>query len=186
MFIRTATLADAQNLLNIYTYYVEHTAITFEYEVPTVEEFRRRISHTLEKYPYLVAEEDGHILGYAYAGPFKGRKAYDWSVETSIYVDHDGKRKGTGKALLNALEDTLKKQHIVNVNACISNPEEEDEYLTFDSIRFHEKMGYQTVGVFHKCGYKFDRWYNMLWMEKMIGEHVSPMPEMIPFPELSD
>ncbi|MCR5255487.1 MAG: GNAT family N-acetyltransferase [Acetatifactor sp.] len=185
MLIRTATSEDADKLLNIYSYYVLNTAITFEYEVPSLEEFKGRIENTLKKYPYLVAEENGQILGYAYAGAFKGRAAYDWSVETSIYVSKDARRNHIGSALLDRLEETLKKQNILNVNACIGVPrEEEDEYLTFDSVRFHEKKGYKAVGTFHECGYKFDRWYNMIWMEKMIGEHLSPQPPIVPFPEL--
>ena len=80
--IRTATVSDAQALLNIYAPYVEHTAITFEYDVPSVEEFASRIKHTLQKYPYLIAERNGKLLGYAYAGPFHERPAYDWAVET--------------------------------------------------------------------------------------------------------
>ena len=86
MIIRTATANDAEAILNIYAYYVENTAITFEYDVPTLEEFTQRIENTLKKYPYLVAEKDGEILGYAYAGVFKDRAAYDWSAETTIYL----------------------------------------------------------------------------------------------------
>ena len=104
MRIRRATENDAEALLKIYAPYVEHTAITFEYEVPSVEEFRSRIRHTLEKYPYLVAEEDGELLGYAYVGPFHDRPAYDWAVETSIYVDERNIHKGVGGKLHDALE----------------------------------------------------------------------------------
>ena len=96
MIIRTASEADAPVLLEIYAPYVERTAITFEYEVPSVDEFASRIRNTLQKYPYLVAEKGGRILGYAYAGPFHDRPAYDWSVETSIYVDTFLKHMGIG------------------------------------------------------------------------------------------
>lgn len=169
--IRIATEADAAALLQIYAPYVENTAITFEYEVPTEQEFAERIKHTLEKYPYIVALEDKKIVGYAYAGPFKERAAYDWAVETSIYVDMEYKRNGIGRLLYEKLEELLCEQGILNVNACIGYPEVEDEYLTWDSVYFHEKQGYQMVGRFHKCGYKFGRWYDMVWMEKFIGEH---------------
>ena len=84
--IRAATPDDAEKLLEIYRYYVLNTAISFEYNAPDLEEFRARIVKTLQKYPYLVAEQEGVILGYAYAGPFVGRKAYDWSAETTVYV----------------------------------------------------------------------------------------------------
>lgn len=183
---RTATPADAKALLAIYTPYVEQTAITFEYDVPTLEEFTSRIQNTLRKFPYIIAEENNQILGYAYASPFKERAAYGWSVETSIYVKQDERQKGIGRLLYDRLEEILKKQGILNVNACIGYPQVEDEYLTQDSVRFHEKLGYSMVGTFHKCGYKFGRWYDMVWMEKFIGEHDTSgnQPEVIAFPEL--
>lgn len=171
--MRTATLSDAQALLNIYSPYVEHTAITFEYDVPSVEEFASRIKNTLQKYPYLVAEKNGRLLGYAYASPFHERPAYDWAVETSIYVDQNIKHQGIGRRLHDALEDALRSQGILNMNACIAYPPEEDEYLDKNSVEFHTHMGYRLVGEFYKCGYKFHRWYNMVWMEKLIGNHLS-------------
>lgn len=171
--IRTATLSDAQALLNIYSPYVEHTAITFEYDVPSVEEFASRIKNTLQKYPYLVAEKNGRLLGYAYASPFHERPAYDWAVETSIYVDQNIKHQGIGRRLHDALEDALRSQGILNMNACIAYPPEEDEYLDKNSVEFHTHIGYRLVGEFYKCGYKFHRWYNMVWMEKLIGNHLS-------------
>ena len=171
--IRTATLSDAQALLNIYAPYVKHTAITFEYDVPSVEEFAFRIKNTLQKYPYLVAEKNGRLLGYAYASPFHERPAYDWAVETSIYVDQNIKHQGIGRRLHDTLEDALRSQGILNMNACIAYPPEEDEYLDRNSVEFHTHMGYRLVGEFYKCGYKFHRWYNMVWMEKLIGNHLS-------------
>ena len=98
--IRTVTPDDAPALLQIYSYYVKNTAISFEYDVPTIDEFRRRIEHTLLKYPYIAAEDNGKIIGYAYAGPFKERAAYDWAVETTIYVDKDSRGGGIGKSTL--------------------------------------------------------------------------------------
>ena len=114
MEVRLATPQDAEELLEIYRYYVEHTAITFEYETPSITEFRQRIKQTLKRYPYLAAV-DGHgkIVGYAYASSFKNRAAYDWSVETTIYVDKDVKRQGIGKKLYEALEEILRKQHVI-------------------------------------------------------------------------
>ena len=179
--IRVAKPEDAEELLDIYAPYVTGTAITFEYEVPSVEEFRARITHVLEKYPYLVAEADGAVIGYAYAGAFKERAAYDWAVETSIYLRKDKKKHGVGRKLYEALEQALNMQHILNVNACIAYPEEEDEHLNADSVRFHKKMGYSMVGEFHRCGYKFGTWYNMVWMEKLLGEHLKEPLPVIPF-----
>ena len=174
--IRTAVQQDAKVLLEIYAPYVKKTAITFEYDVPSVEEFAGRISKVLQKYPYLVAEVNGEPVGYAYAGPFKERAAYDWAVETTVYVRENMKKSGIGRALYTALEKALSAQGILNLNACIAFPETEDEYLTTDSVKFHEKMGFETAGRFHKCGCKFGRWYDMVWMEKLIGEHVENPP----------
>ena len=125
--IRPAKPEDAEKLLAIYAPYVEQTAITFEYEVPTVEEFRERIHNTLKKYPYLVAEQGGEPVGYAYVGPFHDRPAYDWAVETSIYVDQNKKRMGIGKKLHEALEEELRNRGFLNMNACIAYPAQEDE-----------------------------------------------------------
>lgn len=169
--VGNAELKDAERLLEIYDYYVKNTAITFEYTTPTIEEFRGRMEKTMQKYPYLVAEKDGVIAGYAYAGAFVGRAAYDWSCETSIYLDKNARRCGIGKTLYAALEKELKKMGILNMYACIGYPDNEDEYLTKNSAEFHSHIGFTQVGEFHKCGYKFGRWYNMIWMEKIIGEH---------------
>ena len=168
---RRATIDDAEKLLKIYGPYVKNTAISFEYEVPTIEEFQNRIEKTLQKYPYLVAERNGEILGYAYAGAFYGRAAYDWSVETTIYLAPDARKKGVGRKLYEELEAKLKEMGILNLYACVAYPEIDDEYLDKNSVLFHEHMGYKEVGKFFKCGYKFGRWYSMIWMEKIIGEH---------------
>ena len=171
LHIRIASENNAEDILKIYAPYVEQTAITFEYEVPSLEEFTGRIRGTLKRYPYLVAEKDGTIVGYAYVGCLKDRAAYDWAVETSIYVDMTRKHKGIGKKLYDALEQILKELGILNLYACIAYPETEDEYLTKDSVQFHAHLGYRMIGEFRNCGYKFDRWYHMVWMEKIIGEH---------------
>lgn len=175
--IRMAVLADADALLSIYRPYVEHTPITFEYTVPSSEEFGQRIARTLERYPYLVAEIQGRPAGYAYASPFKTRAAYDWSVETSVYVDQEARGRGLGTLLYGRLEELLARQHILNVNACITWPNP-------DSIRFHERLGYRIVAHFTKCGYKLGRWYDMVWMEKMLGEHPDQPEAVIPVGQL--
>lgn len=182
--LRVATVSDAAELLKIYAPYVTDTAITFEYDVPTLEDFEERIAHTLEKYPYFVAELNGGIVGYAYASAFHPRAAYGWAVETSIYVRRDMKRMGLGRTLYDALETALKAQGVLNLNACIACPDVDDEYLTRNSISFHAHLGYSMVGEFHNCGYKFGRWYNMVWMEKMLGEHVDDQPPIKRFDEV--
>ncbi len=184
--IRTATVQDAESILKIYAPYVQKTAITFEYEVPGVDEFAGRIRRTLERYPYLVAEEGGVMAGYAYAGAFKERAAYDWAVETTVYIGMDARRKGIGRQLYGALEKALKAQNILNLNACVAYPRQEDAFLTKDSVRFHERMGYRLVGEFQQCGYKFCRWYDMVWMEKHIGEHRKDQPKIIPYRDICD
>ena len=145
--------------------------------IPT-EEFENRIKNTLVKYPYIVAEKDNKIYGYTYASAFKGRRAYDWAVETSIYVEANSSRNGVGTLLYNELERYLKLQNIINVNACITYPNEKSE-------NFHKKFGYKTVGHFTKCGYKFGQWNDMFWMEKFLGEHSIPPKDVIPFSELN-
>ncbi len=190
--IRVATPADVEALLAIYAPYVENTAITFEYEPPTLEEFRSRLRRTLERLPYLVAEipqADGApaIAGYVYASPFKNRPAYDWAVETSIYVDAARRRGGVGRALHNALEACLAAQGILNMEACIAMPpnDQDEERLTCDSARFHARLGYRLAGRFMQCGLKYGRWYDMIWMEKIIGTHAPDAAQPRPFPELT-
>lgn len=184
--IRIATVKDAKALLNIYTPYVEKTAITFEYKVPSLHEFTNRICNTLSKYPFIVAEYNGEILGFAYACPFKERAAYDWAVETTIYINENNKKMGIGKKLYSVLEKILFTQNILNLNACIAYPTDEDEHLTKNSVEFHEHLGYKLVGEFHKCGYKFNRWYNMVWMEKHIGTHIEKQPPIKTFNEVKN
>lgn len=184
IIVRIAKPEDAEALLKIYAPYIKQTAITFEYEVPSEEEFRGRIERILRKYPYLVAEQDGELIGYAYAGTFNERAASDRSVETAIYVREDVRKDGVGRMLYEALESILSRQHILNLNACIAYAEDDDPYLTKNSVQFHEHMGYHFVGRFHKCGYKFGRWYDLVWMEKHIGEHTSNPKDVRWFEEI--
>lgn len=176
MTIRSAAPADAPRLLEIYAWYVERTAVTFEYETPALSDFRARMKRTMARYPWLVAEEGGRILGYAYAGIFKDRAAYDWSCEVTIYLDHEARGRGLGRALYGALEAALGEMGMRNLYACIAFAEPEDEYLTQDSPRFHARMGYREAGRFRRCAWKFDRWYDMIWMEKFIGSHDGNRP----------
>lgn len=182
--IRMASETDAEEILKIYAPYVTDTAITFEYEVPSVTEFAHRIQNTLKKYPYLVAIEEDRMIGYAYASAFNERAAYDWAAETTVYLKQDCRGRGVGKMLYFALEDILKRQNILNLNACIAYTPVKDVYLDNTSTAFHQHLGYSKVGHFTKCGYKFGTWYDMIWMEKMLGEHpVTPGP-FIPITEV--
>ncbi len=172
MLIRSATPADAERLLEIYSYYVENTAISFELAPPSVEEFRDRIRGTLEKYPYLVLEDEGTVLGYCYASEISDRQAYRYSCELSIYVDRVARKKGYGRALYGALTEKLLDMGIRNMYAIVADPvKENDEYLTRNSEQFHEHMGFTKVAKLNLIGNKFGHWYNVLWLEKFIGPH---------------
>ena len=175
--IRPVTADDADRLLAIYAPYVRESAITFEYEVPSLQEFTNRIDSITSRYPYLAALVEGKIKGYAYASTFKNRPAYNWSVETSIYIDKDYHGHGIGSLLYQRLEELLKLQNVCNLCACIAYPNPE-------SIGFHEHMGYKTVAHFHQSGYKFDTWYDMIWMEKFLSPHLPDQKPFIPIKEV--
>lgn len=168
--VRNATPDDAAALLDIYVPYVKKTAITFELEIPSVEVFRSRIVKTQERFPYLVAERCGRIVGYAYVGTFKDRAAYDHCVETSIYVAEGERGGGVGTTLYAALEKRMPEIGVTNLNACIAYAAVEDEFLDNRSEAFHSRLGYTKVAHFHRCGFKFRRYYDMIWMEKILSK----------------
>lgn len=166
--IRDVRESDIERLVEIYSYYVEETAVSFEYKTPTVEEFKRRIDRIQQKFPYLVCELDGKIVGYVYASAYSGREAYNWTVTMSIYLDKECRRMGIGSALYEAIEERLRAKGIVNTLAAVAYIEEEDEYLTKDSVKFHLQSGYEQVAHMKNVGKKFDRWYDLLWFQKVI------------------
>lgn len=178
ILIRMATEADAEEILKIYSPYVTNTAITFEYDIPSITEISQRINNTLKRYPYIVAVEGERIVGYAYASAFRERDAYNWAVETTIYLKQDCRGKGFGKKLYLFLEELLKRQNILNLNACVAYTTEEDIHLDNTSMVFHQHLGYSKAAHFTKSGYKFGAWYDIIWMEKLIGEH-SKEPELV-------
>ncbi len=180
--IRYAALEDAAALAGIYAPYVRNTAITFEFTPPDAEQFRERMAHSMQQYPYLVAQKDGELVGYAYAGQFKDRAAYAWAVETTVYVRSDRKHCGVGKALYGALAECLRTQGILNMNACIAVPQQGEHTVPLDSVAFHEQLGFQTVARIHACGFKQGSWYDIVWMEKFLGAHEDKPPELLPFP----
>lgn len=182
--IRNASLADAERIAEIYADYVENTAISFEYIPPDADEMRRRMAKTMLRYPYLVIEENGRVEGYAYAGAFGERAAYAWSAEASIYLDRAAHKRGMGRMLYSALEQALAAMGISNLYACIAYPIQSDAHLNTNSADFHAHIGFRKVGEFHACGHKFGRWYNMIWMEKQIGQHKEIQPPVIPYPDL--
>ena len=178
--IRNAKESDAEILSEIYAYYVLNTAITFECAAPDSNEFARRMRAVQRKYPYLVCELDGKIAGYAYAAHFNERDAYSHSAEVTIYIAKDFRRSGIGRKLYQALEEILCRMNVKNLYACIAHPDTDDEYLNRDSEHFHEHMGYKICGTFRDCGYKFSRWYSMVWAEKQIAAHEPNPAPFIP------
>lgn len=175
--IRPATPEDAEQTLAIYAPYVTGTDITFETEIPSLDEWTGRMSNILARHPYLIAFVGDRAAGYAYAAPFRHKAAYDWSVETTIYLSPEHQAHGIGKQLHDALEQLLRAQGITNLNACITYPNPA-------SIAFHQRMGYTRNALFTRCGYKLGRWLDIVWMEKHIAPHTVPPPAFIPYPEM--
>ena len=174
--IRDARMEDLPEMLDIFGYYLRNTAVHFSYESPELPEYQKWFEKITSRYPWLAAEEDGEVLGFAYAGPFIEREAYDWSSELTIYIRPEKRRAGLGKRLYEELEERLKAMGIVNLYAFVARPDQEDEYLPPDSVLFHERQGFRTNAEFPKCGRKFGRWYSVIWMEKVIGEHLDDQP----------
>ncbi|MGN1392534.1 MAG: GNAT family N-acetyltransferase [Succinivibrionaceae bacterium] len=182
--IRIAKKEDASRLVEIYTPYVLNTAITFELTPPLIDEFIEFMHSVLPKYPFIVAERDGVIVGYAYARALKEKPAYNHSVEISVYVDLNNKRSGIGRSLYKILERVLLKQNIYNTYACVTHTDNSSEYITLDSEGFHASMGYKKVAHFSHCGFKFNEWYDVIWMEKILRIHSTKPKDFIPFSKL--
>ena len=183
--LRSATAADAEALLAIYAPYVLETAVTFEYEVPAPEEFRRRIRTTTEKYPWFCLVSEGRVMGYAYASPFRSRKAYQWVAETSVYLAPEARKKGWGRLLCASLEEACRAMGLCSLYACITVPKGEDPFVTMDSAEFHAHLGYREIARFPGSGSKFGRWYDTVIMEKPLNERQPHMPEPTRYPQLS-
>lgn len=177
MNLRIASPADAPAFVKIYDPYVKETSVTFDYETPTVPEFADRIENTLKRYPCLVAEAGADILGFAYASAFKGKPAYDWSAETTIYIARDSRRTGIGRTLYRALEEWLRLQNICSLCACITYPNPA-------STSFHERFGYRQTAHFRSAGFKLGAWHDVIWMEKELCPHIQPPKPFIPFSDL--
>ncbi len=170
--IRPVRLEDAREILDIYAPYITDSLVTFETEVPTLEEFTNRISEISSFFPYLVAEYEGKVVGYAYAHSFRERAAYDWSVETSIYVLPEYHRFSIGRHLYEKLEALLVKQGITCAIACITYPNP-------DSITFHEKVGYTMCGKILKCAFKLGQWCGIVFMEKILADDIDSPKEPV-------
>jgi phosphinothricin acetyltransferase len=173
MNIRIADPDDATSLLRIYAPYIQETAISFETEVPSIEEFQNRMKEGLRELPWIVAEVDGVIAGYAYSSKHRSRCAYGWSVDSSVYICSSFQRKGMASKLYTKLFSILKEQGAVNVFAGIALPNDQ-------SVNFHESMGFKKIGIYRKVGFKLGRWHDVGWWQKELVSVDRPK-EMIPF-----
>ncbi len=175
--IRPIQISDAAEVLEIYRPYIENTNITFEYFVPGLSEWKKRINDYTQQFPWLVAECDGKIAGYAYASKHRERVAYSWCCESSVYLSEEFQGRGIAKVLYERLFEILKKQGYINVYAILTSPNPASE-------KFHETFGFYDVGKFHKAGFKFGEWHNTRWMQLHLRNHDIPPKEIIPFSEL--
>lgn len=172
--IRLITEDDALDVLNIYKPYVQNTIISFEYEAPEIEEYAQRIKLTTADFPWLVCLQNNQVIGYAYAGKYGQRKAYQWSVESSIYLCPEAQGKGIAKVLYETLFYLLRLQGYFNVYAAISVPNEA-------SLNFHRALGFKMIGAFEKAGYKMGNWHDVHWLQLQLAEHIHnpPAPKKI-------
>lgn len=170
MKLRIATVRDAAAIAAIYAPYVRDTAISFETEVPDAAEMRNRIARVTAHYPWLVAEDQSGLIGYAYAGEHRSRKAYRWSVDAAVYLPASSHRRGAGRALYGALFQLLRAQRYVKAYAGIALP-------NAASVGLHEALGFKPIGVYRKVGYKLGAWRDVGWWELDLGEPANPPPE---------
>lgn len=166
--IRIANNEDIEEVLDLYSYYIQETTITFEYEVPTIEVFRKRVEAIQKDYPWIVYIEEDRVKGYAYASRQRERAAYQWNVELSIYMSKDYQGTGVGTRLYSVLLDILKEQGYCNAYGCITIPNEKSIYL-------HKRLGFYEIGVFPNAGNKFNEWHDIIWFGKQLNEYKDNM-----------
>lgn len=162
MVIRDVTARDAAACAAIYAPYVAETAITFELEAPGPDVLVQRIAAAQGRHAWLVAEQDGEVVGYAYAGPLKSRPAYDRSCETTVYLRQGLRRTGLGRALTESLLTRLQERGMRQVLACIALPNDA-------SIGLHHALGFRDAGVWERVGFKFEQWWDVAWLQKDLG-----------------
>ncbi len=162
--IRLATIEDSADILGIYKPFITDTTITFEYDVPSLEEFEDRMENIQSIYPWFVCEIDNKIVGYAYASKFNERAAYDWSVDFSIYISPEYQRRNIGKALYHALLETLKVQGFCNAYALITSPNIKSENI-------HRSLGFKEIAVCKNVGYKMGEWHDVKCFELEFAKH---------------
>jgi phosphinothricin acetyltransferase len=172
--LRFAESHDGDALAEIYRPAVAERATSFELDPPDGAEMARRVATTLERLPWLVCQRDGNVVGYAYASRYRDRAAYQWSVEVSAYVHESRHRRGVGRALYSALFRVLALQGYYNAYAGITLPNPA-------SVGFHTAFGFTPVGVFHRVGWKFGQWHDVMWLERAVQTDVGP-PTVPPSP----
>jgi L-amino acid N-acyltransferase YncA len=170
MIVRDATTADAAACAAVYAPYVRETTVSFELEPPTAAEMAERIATAQARHAWLVLEQDGQVIGYAYANRFSARAAYRWSVEVSIYLDRERRRAGGGRQLYQALLDRLTERGFRRALAGMSLPNEA-------SVAFHRALGFTSVGVYERVGWKHGAWRDVAWMQRTIADGDDPPPE---------
>lgn len=175
--LRAVKSADAARILDIYAPYISNTSISFETTVPSLEAFTQRIADIVAHYPYLVAEKNGIVIGYAYATRIRGRAAYDWSASLSVYLDHAYTGRGVGSLLCRALFALLREQGIRSVFSLVSVPNE-------PSVALHKSLGFSFMGTQEKAGFKAGEWHDVVWFQKPIGDFSGAPDPTIPFPDL--
>lgn len=175
--IRTARDDDAAAIHAIYAPSISDGVATFETELPGVNAMRERLRARLTHYPWLVWEEGGEVLAYAYAGRFRERAAYDWIAETSIYVRADAHRRGIARKLYSVLLDVMRLQGITQAVGVITLP-------GTVSVAMHEAMGFTSAGVWRQCGYKLGKWWDVGVWQKELQVAANPPAAVVPFPQL--
>jgi len=179
MTIRIATETDAEPIRDIYAPFCLDTPVSFETQAPTVEEMRHRIAKTLKSLPWLVCEDDGQVLGYAYASPHRERAAYRWSVDVSVYVREGHRGKGLGRALYRSLFTILRLQGFYNILAGISLPNSA-------SMSLHQSMGLRLVGVYRAIGYKCGQWHDVAWCQLTVRDRSEEPRDPVEFARVRD
>ena len=175
--IRFATLSDSENILRIYAPYITDTVISFETEIPTVNDFAVRIQNITKQYPFLVYEIDKKIIGYAYASKHRERAAYLYDVDVSIYVSANYHGSGIAYKLYDCLFSLLKELGYINAYAAYTEP-------NIKSMKFHQKFDFAIIGTHHKTGYKFGKWHDVTWLEKVISKHETKPKKILSIGEL--
>lgn len=176
--LRLATPGDSEALRAVYAPYVEGTAVSFEYEVPGADEFRRRVEEVLAFYPYLVAERAGEVVGFAYAHRHAERAAFDWNAELSVYLRADACGRGLGRRLYTTLMTLVQEQGVRNVYGLVRSPNPASE-------RLHESLGFSLAGTWHRTGYKLGAWHDLLLYEKALpAAQEAPAAPVTPFRDL--